>query len=60
LIFLFRDIEKITPLDTEMAKLLEKLVVTGDQSPKEGGGVGTEYLIPIIEKDPRLWVQVGT
>jgi hypothetical protein len=37
LIFLFHDITKITLVDTEMAKLLEKLLVTGDQSPKEGG-----------------------
>jgi hypothetical protein len=40
----------MTPLDTEMAKLLEKLaklleklVVSGDQSPKEGGG---RYWVP--------------
>lgn len=34
---------KMTPLDTEMAKLLEKLVVSGDQSPKEGG---CRYWVP--------------
>jgi hypothetical protein len=39
--FFFHGIKKITPLDTEMAKLLEKLVVTGDQSPKRRGEVGT-------------------
>ncbi len=55
MIFLLHDIKKITPLDTEMAKLLEKLVVTGDQNPKDGGGRYWVPIIPIIEKDPRLW-----
>ncbi len=47
-------LKKSPHLTRKMAKLLEKLVVTGDQALKTGE-VGTGYLIPITEKDPRWW-----